>query len=735
LLPGEYEIVVTHVAYDDTRALIEIQPFEVATIVIPVEQEIVQTGTIVINGLTMRQPSSVLGAEAIETQQLERHPAGAYSIANNLESLPGLSSSAALGDIHIQGSSAGSHEYVLDNALIYMPIKNGSFVGPFSPLAIQNITVQKAGFGARTGSQLAGFIQIGQHSPGENTPLATLQVDPIATNARFSHRFDMRDGRSVDVMLAGRKSFGASLRPSRLVQRFEQWSSPDTFLADQLGLRDSSIDNLDRPVEIDFTDVHSKIIWNLGNTRTLSASTYYGFNVFGSDLFEVVGGSDSRSTDEYQWTNRMTQIKYEWVHGSRAFIQMGVWQSDYRLEHPFTQNPLVRSAKLGSGQEFNEIDQLGGRLSSDFTLGSRSFISAGVSTRVSDSDFVVSSRPLLDEPDLTAGGLDPSRWLVDGYLENTYSISELASLKTGSRFSFIPSHNRVYFEPRVSWRQDVEGERFIPWAYRLSAGIYRQYTSQYDLAPYTESALLPSFRLWIPTGKNDHPPYAYHLTAEFILTPGTHSSVTIESFLKYSPRNPVLNYSRITQGPVADASNRIFGGSLAASWDWSRIGLEGSYSYESSKIKQPHRFLGEWTSSPWESPHRIHFSSRLSLTEHLHADVLSTTILGRSWGYRLSYYNYLPLISSTDEIGALNLDDPESHTLPAFVQIDAGLTAKVSTPTYDLSLRLSVLNVMDRENVVDWMLQDPRALASLGNTRIERKALPRLLLVSLQFSF
>ncbi len=737
LLPGPNQIIVTRVAYQDTRIEVDVEPWKASSVRVPIYLELVHSPPIVVVGLTLRQPSSRLGANMQETDRLTKRPGGIYAVVNNLQSLPGLSSSPALGDLHVQGSGSGSHEYLLDEATIYMPIKNGAFIGPFSPLAIQNLVVQKAGFPARTGSQLAGFVEISQRVPSAGIPAVTVQVDPLAINARIANRFALRSGRSLGVLVSARKSFGSGLRPGSLVDQFKQWSRPDVFLAEQLNLRNETVANVFRPVEIDFTDFHTSVTLDLGRARSISASTYYGFNVFGSDLFEEFGDAKSRRADEYQWTNRMAQIRYEWVAGSSAFFHIGLWKSDYRLEHPFSTNPLDLSDGTPNASDFNEIDQYGGRLRSDFSVGSRSFISAGVSARISDSDFTVSTRPALLRPDLTTTLVQPSRWLIGGFLEDALSFSELSSLTFGSRFSFIPSHGRIYLEPRISWRQDVQTSKGMPWAYRFSSGIYRQYTSQFDLAPYSETALLPSFRLWIPVGKEEKPSYAYHLTADIVLHPRSQVSLTLESFLKYSPRKIILDYSRLAEGPTTEARSRIVGGAASGTWSSRSIQLEGTYSFELSQIQQPSRFEGAWISAPWEAPHRFSFSLDTTVLPNLSINLLGRVIAGRTWAYRLSYYNYLPLTSAAEEIAELDLSHPEEHKIPAFAQFDAGLTYNLTIDPLQLQFSFVVLNVLDRQNVVDLMIEDVSAeVGAAGNpsSRFSRTALPRLFLLSLQIS-
>ena len=350
--------------------------------------------------------------------------------------------------------------------------------------------------------------------------------------------------------------------------------------------------------------------------------------------------------------------------------------------------------------------------------------------RVSDSDFTIFTRPHLQEPDLTPTSTSPSRWLITAFVDDQISFSERSTLEIGSRFSLIPSHKRVYLEPRISWQQDLEVGFAKSAAYKISAGIYRQFTSQFDLAPYTASALLPSFRFWIPTGKQDRPPYSFHVASQTFLEFMSWWSVEAEYFLKYTPRMLVLNYALTGQTPIADARERSMGASISTTFRSSTAVVKAWYSTEYSLMRQEDRFDGKWISTPWEIPHRVGISGDVSVTPNLKANAILSASIGRAWGYRLSYYNYLPLDTENTHIDDLHLTDPEAQSLPDVVRLDLGISYSQSVLNYDLVARLSALNLLNRKNTIDWMLQET---ASEEGTSIQaRSSLPQLFLFSLQ---
>ena len=374
LQPGDYSVVVTHLAYHQGKEAIVIEPIQSLSIRIPLYAKVVQNEPVVISGFASRQPSASLGLERQDMEQLAEIPGSGYAVSTNVHGRPSVSAGEALGDLHVQGSSAGSHEYLLDEAPLYMPIKNGNFIGPFSPLAIHHIAVNQAGFPARTGSQLAGVVEINQLFSSSQSSSTTVQVDPLAFNARNQQSFGLRNGQRIGWVLSGRKSMWRRFHPERLTTLFQDWSRPDVFLANQLGSNTGGLSQVTPPVEVDFWDLHGAFKWELGSARTLSGSYYAGHNVFGSAFFEDIGEPGTSFSDEYTWDNRVAQIRYEWVQGSRVFMHVGLWQSDYRLDHPFSTTPLSNPEMGLNAQEFNEIDQLGGRIREDFSLGDSSFL-------------------------------------------------------------------------------------------------------------------------------------------------------------------------------------------------------------------------------------------------------------------------------------------------------------------------------------------------------------------------
>ena len=85
---------------------------------------------------------------------------GSQNVMQSLELFSGVYSTPGHNgsDIFIQGGEAGDHQVRLDGVPVYNPMAAGFLFSAFSPYAIDNIRLHKAGFGAAVGSNLSGVV-------------------------------------------------------------------------------------------------------------------------------------------------------------------------------------------------------------------------------------------------------------------------------------------------------------------------------------------------------------------------------------------------------------------------------------------------------------------------------------------------------------------------------------------------------------------------------------------------
>jgi len=190
---------------------------------------------IVVNGLQQRLPSETMNAYHIAAGDLQNAPASSTpSTLQSLDAVVGVHVGDALADVHVQGGDSGEHQYLLDDAPIFVPIRNGGFFGSFSPFAIDQITIHKAGFEARHGSFLSGSIELNHDLQSSDGSIATVQIDPLSINGRINGAIREEKNISAQWMVAGRMGLWEFFQPRQIEQNVREWSRPNTFLSTTL---------------------------------------------------------------------------------------------------------------------------------------------------------------------------------------------------------------------------------------------------------------------------------------------------------------------------------------------------------------------------------------------------------------------------------------------------------------------------------------------------------------------
>ncbi len=770
LKPGRYRVYASHVSYEDSADSLFIDPDSHHQLEIRMTPRTVMSTPIVINGLNQRLPSEALNAGRISASELQNSSASSTpSTLQALDAVAGVHIGDALADVHVQGGDSGEHQYLLDDAPIFIPIRNGGFFGSFSPFAINQVTVHKAGFEARHGSYLSGSIEFNHDLQSSDGSIATIQIDPLSLNGRINGRIREEKNISAQWMLAGRLSLWDIFQPNQIEQNFRAWSKPNTFLTSTLAgseadLIPEPLNLADSLLEMFFSDIHAAARIRLGKTKSVYASLYSGHNEFGIGTVPFINNNGTNSdpneedidqpAEAYSWLNRMSQIRYEWVQGDRTFIKAGLWTSIYRLKHPFADSPFLSTAEQSItpntelSDDFNEIKEFGIQLGVDRAIGTRHVVSGKAQLINTESEFKLSVDPFADSLSITDRLLQPLSWRLQSFVEDAISVSKDTRVTLGSRFTFIPLQNRLYAEPRISVRRDFAQANGRTWALQIAAGLYRQFINQFDVASYNSSALLPSFRFWIPVNKATRASSAYHTAASLLFIPNESVQINLEGYYKYHPYLTVLNYTTRLTGTVENdvdndtenyagnflqsARGYSYGLGFSFAYKLNNLHLRTNYDYAISRRKQSDRFDDRFVPVPWETPHQLHALADYTLANRLTLTIRWQGLFGRTWAYRRAYYDYLEPDPSLNGLDALNLSEPENHNLPAYTQWDLGIAYSHQIGRAGIQGRLNFVNLLNESNVIDWVL----VRNSSGNTIKEsRNAISFFPAFSLKLSF
>lgn len=714
---GPHVLEVTHLAYEARRDTVRVTEGLVRH-TMSLSPAVLDTPAIIISGLHAipwdapdQELTGIIGSPDAQT----------VGALGSLDAVAGVHTDPGGGGTHVQGGAPGDHFVTLDGAPVFTPLRNGGLFGPFSPLAVSSITVHRAGYRARDGGSLAGGIDVGHGLGWPEDPFGVALVSPLAANLRLGGQRNR-----LRWMVAGRSELGREGRPNSLDRRLRQWSSPDPYLSGALfGADEGELDRLSETLEaretiISYFDLHTAAEVSLGPGRRLYGSAYLADNRFGTPALEAPPLDRNAVSDEYVWKNRMAQVRYSFLAGTGALLSAGAWTSAFVLRHPFSESPQGGSSV---DSEFNEVVSSGlfGTLESGLNANLAYTLEAGI--RNLDADARIGIDPGNPARELLSGTIPQVRWLWEFTLDSDWTPRPGFRVTAGSRLTYIHGRRTVYAEPRLGVeRTGVLGGREA--RVRVSGGLYRQYVNQFDVASWSFSAILPTFRTWVPLHQNQGPATALHLAGETSVAVNPTLTISADAYAKRMLRIYELGVLAAEPAQV-EGTGSATGASLAGTWTSGNAEVVLSQEIARSTREIPGRYAGKAIATPWVQPHRTTVQVRLQSVGDWVTTLRVSRISGRSWAFRRAYYHYL----TGEEPNVLfNVQRPDSDRLPIHLQIDASLARTWRVGASRLVTRVDVLNVFDTANVTEYRQDD-------SGERIGIPGLPRLAVFSVRATF
>ncbi|GIV59342.1 MAG: TonB-dependent receptor [Rhodothermaceae bacterium] len=740
LVSGPYRVVVTYVGYETARDSVWVAPGARARLQVRLRPRTVPMHPIVIDGLSQRLPSRMLGSGEAGPQALASVTfAGTPDVARGAGRLPGVAATQPLADLHIQGGGGGEHLTRLDGIPVRHPVSLGRHLGAFSPLALRRLVVHKAGFGVEHGSHLAGLVAAEHHVNGEHR--LAVSLDPISANARTHARLTLPGKRPMDLMFAGRTGLWAQYQDPGVAALLRRWNSVDPQLAGRwLGqpVTTRSFAVLHPLPDVAFSDLHAALRLTPAAFHLIDASAYHARNRIRADLTglnRLENTTEDRlilTRDDYDWSNWMGQARYSRLLGAHAVltVQAGGSRHTSRYSYRALQTNVLRGTYTDDNleqarnrfeealqtsyvtYEHNAIREVTVRAVLSHSLAPSRQFEAGLFASHTDSEFN------LNNQFIPAFWYHGSAWTGGTYLKGTLAPGWHLTLEPGLRLTYAARRRTVYAEPRLALRYDRETGPLGPYALRLATGLYRQFVNQFELTSSGPTAAVPSVPFWLPIDRTLAPPRTYHLAAEALLMPSTAWTIRVEGYYKAQPRLLTIDYATLVKlleaGPrtplpqatfIASTHGRAFGGSLRVVYTTPRLTAGLDYAFSRAVRRYPGRFDDRLVPVPWNVPHRLTADLKVSLSDHLSLHLTGEGARGRRWALRQAYYDYLALGGLLPDAGPFDLDRPDDHRLPAYLRLDAGLAYTHTLGPVSLQAQFYLVNLTNHRNVYDQSLE------------------------------
>jgi len=745
ILPGRHDLVISSPGYRPLHASVEVPSRGEARLVFSLEARPFNARPLVVDGLSPGGISlSTQAGSILDRGELVEAGSSGGDVSRALPQILGVARRPLLSEILIQGGETGTQQLRLDGVPVFNPLSVEGLVGTFSPLALERLTVRKAGFPARFGSAAAGILDF-EHATGQREGFGTeVQVDPFNVNGRLSLPIPGGEGLPGGIMLAGRSTLWNLAPVPALERTLREWNQVDPLLTaahqtstteGEAPTRSEAVAYRDRGYssEIQSSDFHLAARIPTAPGRTFRASFYRGANDLATGVL-AAGYHEQATTadrlmlarDSYAWSNLAGRIRYDALLGSRSVGALQIRASRHNFESGFEMYqgwseafllPGVgmpqaeamltsRMRELPASTDRTRIREVGGEASLERALG------PGHRLHLAAEAVHTSAEVRLTKGPFPALRTDAAHTRLTLAAEDRWSRGGW-TVEGGIRTTWLSGADGLLPEPRLALEWDGEAGGLGPATVRLAGGLFRQFVNQMELANTGPSGLVPALRFWLPADGGVVAPRSQHLALEGAVAPAPGWELRGELYGKRTRDLPSVDYAALLQGGwengamepaalVESTRGSAVGAGVRIGRSGEVLRVRAGYDATRSQRTYPSRFDGKSVPDPADAPHRGLLRVETSPRPDLVLRLRGSGVWGRSWAFRRAYYDLLTLGGDRPELG---VGKPGDRTLPPLLELDLGATWTGRIGGFGVEFSGDILNVVDRRNVLDYGLQ------------------------------
>lgn len=732
LLPGRHAVTVVSAGFSPHQASVLIPPRGEYTLEVDLEARPLVARPIVVDGLQSTRSSLALSGTLLDATELASGGRGLVDATSR--SVLGITRRPLFADLQIQGGDPGEHVVLLDGSPVLNPVSVDGLLGSLSALALDRLTVRKAGFPARAGSATAGIVEMDHALGSSMAPSLDVEADPFGLDGRAS--VPLRRGASEgSLMVAGRTTLWNRRPVAAFEETLREWNDVDPLLtAAILGGAPDSLEALDYRSHAQGSDLHSTDLHaaaRLGSAAgsTVAASVHRGANELSTELLAAGHhGEDPTAArlmlarDGYRWTNHTGMLRWDRLMGARGSLGLAVRGSRHAFEAGFEMvdghtagvdpalGPAQAEALLRSRLadappllDGNTLDVFSVVAEADLSIGPRHTVRVALEGARTRGDLRLGA---LYRP--TDVRREQAR--ITAVVEDRITRGP-ATFESGVRLTWVQG-GRAVAEPRVALELEGNSAFLGATSLRLAGGIYRQFIHQYEIANPAPSALVPFMRFWLPVVDGRDASRARHLALEAVSRPAEGWELRGELYWKDLERLPAVDYGTLVVGASSLPSDEAFLGrsggrsaglGMRVTRESDRLRLQVGYDFTAGTRTLPGRYGGAAVPSPVDVPHRVLLLADSRLSGGLQLRLRGNGVWGRDWAFRRAYYDLLTL---HDDRLLPDVGRPGDRSLPPLVDVDLGIGWQGTLGgRVRAEFGVDLLNVLDRRNVMDYGLR------------------------------
>lgn len=717
LAPGAYRIRASHVGFEPLEVQLEVSSGDERTLRLRLRPRATELPQVVVDGLSVARPYVTLGTD--------QRPAEAASSTGEQASAPTLGVSP-LADYRVQGWGEGDYLLTLDGARTFPVPSLLGVVGPLGPLAIGQITAQKAAYGSLAGSSVVGLVDATHYLPDQ--PEVTARIDPFVAEVRAGGR--LAAGTSSRAMVSVHANLPIEREAGALANALSARVQPDPLLSRLVGPDTAAYLSIGQPRSgAAHFDAHAAAHYQGAGVSAVSVSGHYGSR----RLLTRYPDDPLGDRDEQGWQTYNGHVLWLTDLGSATLLRLRGSLAGYEHEAVGQIGGAAAPAVLRTLNQASHAS-LDARI--DFALGEDIRSEAGLTYER------ISTR--LAAPTLASKTFDhaarSARVAAFGSLR--LSPAPIVEAELGLRVVYAALQQRVYPDPHVTLRFGQARSPVGPWAARVGFGTFHQYMLATHTPSYSPASPFGSDVVWTVLDTSLNVPSAEHLAAEMRVEPFPWLALQADSYYRIQRSSPTLVPPDTASGTLVSADflrfeqATGFGFGVLVDVRYHAFAAQARYGYHRTKTAHP--FAPDAPQNPPGSrPHYGTLATTLRLTRRVEALARLNVATFDGWAYRLAYYAAADALQRgtlpPDRADALRplvdayaLDTPEA-TLPATVRLDVGLGYRRTFGPLAAVAHLEVYNALDRLN------PDERSLTAGGIA--ERPTLPITLAASLRVTW
>ncbi|WP_340106788.1 TonB-dependent receptor [Rhodohalobacter sp. 8-1] len=752
LMSGSHTLIFSYVGYSAVTKQITISPGRHVQETIEMRPQPVDVAPVIVEAhrpqLYNFGDRGESGSFGFDSYEWTRGP------VQDLAMIPGVKSGVPMSDISLQGGQESEHRVMLDGVPMYSPYTIGRLFSSFSPYAIGSVEVQRAGYDASQGSQIAGLIDMSHHLPPKGQKGVMFQADPVSINLRGDLSYSLKNQSSVSVMSAFRTNIWSVYRDPVLEETLREWDVIDPLITNSMAdIEDNAayFEPYNHQSDLSFHDFHTAVRYKPNTYNTVQLSVYDSDNSLGTAVLNrSLPGQDIEpylyAAETYSWNNRMAQLSWNSLPTPRLGIDSQISYTRSLFSHSselgfgiplqFRANSETSFSSDAGGIQFdrvelpsdvkgNEIEHFIVKSDASFSFSPSVELLGGIQfDRVSNALDSGEEGSLPPISDVTSS-------MLSGYLSGSFRFGRYWHLNAGSRFTHLDKTSRVYAEPRMSLQVDRPEAGIGYWSGKISGGLYRQFINEYRVSNSGATSVVPSFSIWSHAGTLPIPK-AYHLTGSWYLEPSEKSTLRIEGYLKLQPVTSITSYRGFNEGEgetdvdvfAETTKMRAYGAGIRYERTFfeSKLKLLSGYDYSYATIDMDTQFSRS-VSTPWNDPHRGQFRAVWNIFNDLTLIGKWQGVWGRTWAFRDSYYSYLQVFEQ-ESMNEFDFGSPDDDNLSHFSQADLSVLYRPELEAAKLLLRLDFINILNRRNVIDHRLSPVFKESDVSGYDITRRTLP-----------